>query len=149
MRCKSKWKNARDKREHISQEMSYVWRDIHKLEEEQAHLEEEIEFRKVRERESRLLLKQDEEEPKHMIDEIRPSKWRVHPLEILAAVLAVVLCAWLLKRPWNYLVAIILVLLSSIYVWNRMKISKKLRRQSRKKFWRRLHLKRRRFLQTV
>ena len=114
-----------DKREHISQEMSYVWRDIHKLEEEQAHLEEEIEFRKVRERESRLLLKQDEEEPKHMIDEIRPSKWRVHPLEILAAVLAVVLCAWLLKRPWNYLVAIILVLLSSIYVWNRMKISKK------------------------
>lgn len=60
-----------DKREHISQEMSYVWRDIHKLEEEQAHLEEEIEFRKVRERESRLLLKQDEEEPKHMIDEIR------------------------------------------------------------------------------
>ena len=31
-----------DKREHISQEMSYVWRDIHKLEEEQAHLEEEI-----------------------------------------------------------------------------------------------------------
>lgn len=115
-----------DKREHISQEMSYVWRDIHKLEEEQAHLEEEIEFRKVRERESRLLLKQDEEEPKHMIDEIRPSKWRVHPLEILAAVLAVVLCAWLLKRPWNYLVAIILVLLSSIYVWNRMKISKKI-----------------------
>ena len=114
-----------DKREHISQEMSYVWRDIHKLEEEQAHLEEEIEFRKVRERESRLLLKQDEEEPKHMIDEIRPSKWRVHPLEILAAVLAVVLCVWLLKRPWNYLVAIILVLLSSIYVWNRMKISKK------------------------
>ena len=58
-------------------------------------------------------------------DEIRPSKWRVHPLEILAAVLAVVLCVWLLKRPWNYLVAIILVLLSSIYVWNRMKISKK------------------------
>ena len=52
-----------DKREHISQEMSYVWRDIHKLEEEQAHLEEEIEFRKVRERESRLLLKQDDEEP--------------------------------------------------------------------------------------
>ena len=29
------------------------------------------------------------------------------------------------ERPWNYLVAIILVLLSSIYVWNRMKISKK------------------------
>ena len=46
-------------------------------------------------------------------------------MEILAAVLAVVLCVWLLKRPWNYLVAIILVLLSSIYVWNRMKISKK------------------------
>ena len=45
-----------------------MWRDIHKLEEEQAHLEEEIAFRKVRERESRLLLKQDEEEPKHMID---------------------------------------------------------------------------------
>ena len=117
--------NARIKRTHFSGKCHYVWRDIYKLEEEQAHLEEEIAFRKVRERESRLLLKQDEEESKHMIDEIRPSKWRVHPLEILAAVLAVVLCVWLLKRPWNYLVAIILVLLSSIYVWNRMKISKK------------------------
>ena len=114
-----------DEREHISQEMSYVWRDIHKLEEEQAHLEEELELRKEREREARLLHRQDEGEPKRMIDEMRPSKWRVHPLEIVVAVLAVVLCAWFLKRPWNYLVAIILVLASSIYVWNRMKVSKK------------------------
>ena len=111
-----------DEREHISQEMSYVWRDIHKLEEEQAHLEEELEYRKEREARTHT---PEEGEPKHMIDEMRPSKWRVHPLEIMAAVLAVVLCAWLLKRPWNYLVAIILVLASSIYVWNRMKVSKK------------------------
>ena len=113
-----------DKREHISQEMSYVWRDIHKLEEEQAHLEEEIEFRKVRERESRLLLKQDEEEPKHMIDEIRPSKWRVHPLEILTAVLADGSVCMALKRPWNIWSHYLVLLLASI-VWNRMKISKK------------------------
>lgn len=113
-----------DEREHISQEMSYVWRDIHKLEEEQARLEEELELRKEREREARIHT-MEEGEPKHMIDEMRPPKWRVHPLEIVAAVLAVIFCAWFLKRPWNYLVAIILVLLSSIYVWNRMKISKK------------------------
>lgn len=113
-----------EEREHISQEMSYVWRDIHKLEEEQVRLEEELKLRKEREQEARIHM-HEEGEPKHMIDEMRPPKWRVHPLEIVAAVLMVGLCAWFLKRPWNYLVAIILVLLSSIYVWNRMKISKK------------------------
>ena len=113
-----------NERENISQEMSYVWRDIHKLEEEKAHLEEELEIRKEREKEARVRMI-EEGESKNMIDEMRPSKWRVHPLEILAEALAVFLCAWFLKRPWNYLVAIILVLLSAIYVWNRMKVSKK------------------------
>lgn len=38
-------------REHIEQEASFLWRDIHKLREEQRELEEEIAIRREQEKE--------------------------------------------------------------------------------------------------
>lgn len=104
-------------REKLEQESSYVWRDIHKLKEEYEHLGEEIKARKEKEAK--------EEEEKGIMDEIRADKWRVHPIELLAVILVVVIPSVVIPKPWSYLVSIVLFLCCGIYVWNRMKISKK------------------------
>ena len=106
------------KRESIEQEMSYVWRDIHRLEEEQESLTEELEHRKQKK-------DQDEVKNKGMVDELRPAKWRVHPVEILIFIAAIIASFVLIPKPWNYLVAIIIFLASVLYTWNRMKVGKK------------------------
>ena len=107
------------KRDQIEQEASYIWRDIHRIQTEKDNLQERITYRRDHKRQK------EEPENNRVIDELRPEKWRVHPLEILAFVIAVVLVFVFIKRPWNYLMAIILTLLCLIYTWNRLKISKK------------------------
>lgn len=106
------------KREHIEQEASYVWRDVHHLEEERDRIAEELEHRKERE-------EREEAEKKRMIDELRPAKWRIHPIEIILFIIIVALAFALIIKPWNYLVAIIIFLACGLYVWNRMKVGKK------------------------
>lgn len=105
------------KRERIEQEASYVWRDIHSLEAEIQEAEERL---KGREEE-----KESGQKHKRVIDEIRPARWRIHPIEVIILV-AMVIAAFLLPaQPWNFLVSIILALASGIYVWNRLKEGKK------------------------
>lgn len=106
------------KREQIEQEASYVWRDVHHLEEERNRIADELEHRKERE-------EREEAEKKRMIDELRPAKWRIHPIEIILFVIIVALAFVLITKPWNYLVAIIIFLACGLYVWNRMKVGKK------------------------
>lgn len=106
------------KREHIEQEASYVWRDVHRLEEERNRITEELRHRKEREY-------REDTENKRVIDELRPAKWRIHPIEIIAIIVAVVLAFVMFTKPWNYLVAIIIFLACGLYVWNRMKVGKK------------------------
>lgn len=108
-------------REHIEQEASFLWRDIHKLREEQRELEEEIAIRREQEKE-----KTDKEtQGRGVIDEIRPEKWRIHPLELLVFAFIIILPMFILHKPWNYLMSIILFLSCGIYVWNRMKEGKR------------------------
>lgn len=116
---KEDFQKKQEKRERIEQEASFVWREIHRLQTERDNLQERIAYRREH--------KPPREEPENnrVIDELRPGKWRVHPLEILVFVAAVVLVSILIPRPWNYLVAIVLALLCLIYTWNRLKISKK------------------------
>ncbi len=98
------------KRYEIEQEKSFVWRDIHKLEQELEELEGKIEAQKET---------HDEVEAQEV------KKWRVHPAEF-AGVLAVFLVLFfLLNRPWNFLVIIVLALAEGIFVWNRIKDGKK------------------------
>ncbi len=108
-------------REKMEQEASYVWRDVHRLEEEYVRITEEIRHRIEKERAE----EQDNPENKRMIDELRPGKWRIHPVEILVFIGVVVLSFMVIAKPWNYLVSIILSLVCGIYVWNRMKVGKK------------------------
>lgn len=105
-------------RERLEQEASYVWRDIHRLEEELEQLEEKL-------RQKERAKKQDPDEKQGLMDSLRPSKWRIHPLEILALAAAVVLALVLLERPINFFAAIVIFLAGGLYVWNRMKVSKK------------------------
>lgn len=98
------------KRYEIEQEKSFVWRDIHKLEQESEELEAKIEIQKET---------HDEVEAQEV------KKWRVHPAEF-AGVLAVLLVLFfLLNHPWNFLVIIVLALAEGILVWNRIKDGKK------------------------
>ncbi len=109
----------REKRERLEQELSYIWRDIHRVTEEQEHLEEEIDWRKEKEEQK------ESEEKQRIFDELRPSKWRIHPVEVIVMTVALVLSFLLIPRPFNSFVTIVLFLCGLIYIWNRMKIGKK------------------------
>lgn len=112
-------------REKLEQEVSYVWRDVHHLEEELEKVEEELAYRSEKEEEKRKKRLKEEERGKGVMDEIRPEKWRIHPMEILIFCLVIVVAVILFSRPWNYLIAIVLFLAFGIYIWNRMKVGKK------------------------
>lgn len=119
-KAKEELVKKQQKREQIELEASYVWRDVHRLTEEQEHISKELEHRKEKEKS-----RQREQENKGVIDELRPNKWRIHPIEIILFAIIVISAFIFINRPWNYLVAIIISLLCVIYVWNRMKVGKK------------------------
>lgn len=110
------------RRERIEQEATYVWRDIHQLEESLEDVNEEILYRKENEREQQT---EQENKNKRMIDELRPDKWRIHPLEVLGIIAVIIIAFILIARPWNYLVSIIIALAGGIYAWNRLKEGKR------------------------
>ena len=114
---KAELEEKQRQREKTEQESSYVWREIHKLEGELESLEGEIESRREKE--------QQEAGGKGVIDEIRPAKWRVHPVEVLLFIMVSLFPLFVVPRPWNYLVCIIISLCCGIYVWNRLKVGKK------------------------
>lgn len=110
-----------EERDRLELEASFVWRDIHRLTQEKERLEEEAAYRREKEEKDR----QAEPEVKGVIDEIRPPRWRIHPLEILAVIAAVVGSFALIPRPFNYFITVVIFLCGLIYIWNRMKVGKK------------------------
>ncbi|WP_346663989.1 AAA family ATPase [uncultured Merdimonas sp.] len=104
-------------REAVEQEASYVWRELHRF------LEEEEEIRD-RLRDEELREEKREEEHRRLVDELRPPRWRIHPLEILVLLAVMVAAFFLLPGPINYLVVIVIFFASSVYVWNRIKVGK-------------------------
>lgn len=99
----------------MEQETAYVWRDIHKTEQELEETDEKIA------RTEQMQRQQQNEET------LRGGrrKWRVHPVEFAGMLTALILAFVLFGRPWNYLVTIVLALAEGMYVWNRMKDGKK------------------------
>jgi len=104
-------RKRQENREHLELEASYIWRDIHKLQEELAELEAEIERRK------------ETEETKNQ--EAPAKRWRVHPVVFLLFIILIALPFGIISRPWNYLVAIIIFLACGNFVWSRLKVGKK------------------------
>lgn len=109
------------RREKTEQEAAYVWRDIHRLEEELDRVREALEIKRIKEEKER----EKAEHEKRVIDELRPDRWRIHPLEVAGILLAVIVLFALVPRPWNYLTSVVAALAGGLYVWNRMKVEKK------------------------
>lgn len=108
-------------RDKMEQEASYIWRDIYRITREQEELEEKIAYREAHKERERP----EDIENRRKIDEVRPSKWRIHPVEILIFAVLVAASFVFIPRPWNYFLTIVLFLFSAIYVWNRLKVGKK------------------------
>ena len=106
-------------RERMEQEASYVWRDVHHLEEEFARISGELDYRR-----KKAAMGPENVESRRIIDELRPDKWRVHPVELLLFGVIIILAFLFISRPWNFLVSIIIFLACGLYVWNRMKVGK-------------------------
>lgn len=98
------------KRSVMEQETAYVWRDIHKLEEEIEEVEKQIEVQK----ESR-----EEQEG------LPTKRWRIHPGIVAGMLIALVISFVAFPKPWNYLITIVLALGEGLFTWNRMKDGKK------------------------
>lgn len=109
-----------EQRLKAEQEASYIWRDIHKIEEELETARKYIEEITDAIREQELAASAEAAE------EAEPVKrWRVHPAGIIGMILVVIAAFILLGRPWNYLVTIVIALAEGLYVWNRMKEGKR------------------------
>ncbi|MEI3218411.1 MAG: hypothetical protein V8S08_00810 [Lachnoclostridium sp.] len=78
--------------------------------------------REKREREKK---EAQSKENKGVIDELRPPKWRIHPIEIVLIVAAIIVAFLFVPKPWNSFLTIMLTLLCGIYVSNRLKEGKK------------------------
>ena len=117
--ARDRTRERQSRREKIEQEASYVWRDIHRLEEELERVREGLELKRAKEENEKR------ESEKRMIDELRPDRWRIHPLEVAGIILAVVVLFVLMPRPWNYATSVVAALAGGIYIWNRMKVEKK------------------------
>ncbi len=93
----------------IEREKSYIWREIQNLEVELEEIENQIEKQQV---------EQEEVEAKE------EKKWRVHPLEYLLVLAAMIMVYFWFEDPLNYLGCIVIALAEGRYIWNRMKDGK-------------------------
>lgn len=101
------------KRETLEQEAAHIWRDIHYMDSELKEVELELKYRDV------------DEVEKEPAEEVPTSRWRVHPLEIVAIIGVCILLLCVLPGPWNSLVTTVVIVLGIIYIWNRMKVGKR------------------------
>lgn len=108
-------------REHLEQEASYIWREMHQIREEQEQLSSEIAIRLEQEKKRAEVA----EAEKGVLDEMRAEKWRIHPVELIVFAVLIVSSFLLVPKPWNSYTTIVIFLCCLIYVWNRMKIGKK------------------------
>lgn len=99
-----------NKKAEIEREKSYIWREIQKLEEELEQVEDQIE-------------KQQEEQVE--VETREEKKWRVHPLEYVVVLAAMVILCLVFEDPLNYLSCIVLFLAEGIRIWNRLKDGKR------------------------
>ena len=123
-------RQKQEKREKIELEISYVWRDLHRLEKDLQQAEDAWNDRmeSCGKRREELRKAAEEEAGKGVF-----SNWRVHPAVLLAMLLAVILSFILFKRPWNFLITIVIALAEGMHLWNRMKDGRKKKAEDEEK----------------
>lgn len=98
-------------RARTEQEAAYVWRDLHRLKEEHQSIAAEIDS-------------YEQAEPAVAAEpEVKPrsAAKRLHPLGVVVPLLAIAASIYFIPRPWDYLLAIVLLLAESLYIWNHIK----------------------------
>ncbi len=98
-------------RERLELEASYVWRDIHRFQEELEALQKEIQIKK--------------EKGKQIPEESGSQRKKIQPAVIVLFLLLILIPFRLVSQPWSYLVAIVVFLLLGNYVWSKLKVGKK------------------------
>lgn len=116
---KARLEERQKKQENTEQQISYVWTEIHKYTEEQQRVSEQLAIRDAQNKKEHTKQENGTGESTE-----EPSRWRIHPVELMVFALLVILPLFVASRPWNYMIAIIIFLCCLIYIWNRMKISK-------------------------
>lgn len=117
MRNREEQKQRR--RTELEQEASYVWREIHHLQEELDRVEDGLEKARLQEEQ-----RKESAQTRRGLDEIRPGKWRIHPLEVAGIILITALIFIFVPRPWNAFLSVVVAIAGGIYIWNRMKEGK-------------------------
>ena len=103
-------------------EASYVWRDLHQLENEAEQLKRSCEEKR---REWESWVNEDKKRKKREEAAGYFAGWRIHPLEAVSMLGAFFVTFLLFHKPWNFLVAIVVALAEGLYVWNCLKDGKK------------------------
>ena len=103
-----------EKREKKESEASYVWRDLHRMEKEYTKM-------KASWTKNSESLKKKEEA---VAQGKSRRSWNVHPIWIAAMIFVLIYVIMLLDKPWNLIVATVIVLAEGLFVWNRMKDGK-------------------------
>lgn len=94
-------------REKATLQSSYVWTEIHKLEQRIEKIDEQLKAKGIQEQKTHA----------------KP-RWRVHPLKLAAMGLCLIALYYFIPDPWDFLMTIVTALAEGIYVWNRMKSGK-------------------------
>lgn len=101
-------KEKQEKRHEVEQEAGYVWRDIHRLEQEIQEVE-------------RCLEKGEEAQVKQDLSKKKKKDFFLRPTGLFSVFFLLFFVFFALEDPWNYLVMIVLALAEGIYLWNRLK----------------------------
>ncbi|MCQ2507933.1 MAG: AAA family ATPase [Dorea sp.] len=112
----------RKEKEVLEQEASYVWREIHYLEQE---LDRTEELRLAQEK----LQQEEEQKKKESVGENKKvdffgRSFRINPFFIPLWIAAFVCSFLFIPKMWNYPISILLLIGGLCYVWNHLKVAK-------------------------
>lgn len=113
-------RKKQEKRDKLELEASYVWKDLRSLEKDKDKLK--AEWAESQKKLEELAEKERKEQEQQ---EERGHKWRVHPMAIFLMLGVSIAALFLVPKPWNYLVAVVIALATGQYVWNRIKDGRK------------------------
>lgn len=100
-----------EKRHDVEQEAAYVWRDIHRLEQELQEAEMSLE-------------KENDVKDKEDLLNGRKKGLFLCPTGLFFMFFVLFLVSFAFAKPWNYLVMIVIALAEGIYIWNHLKDGK-------------------------
>lgn len=111
-------RKKQEKRDKLELEASYVWKDLRSIEKEREKIKAEWEANQKKK------AIWDEDEKEELTCEGKESgygHWRVHPGIMIIMLIVLLAVLFFVKKPWNYIVAVVIALAQILFLWNRLK----------------------------